>query len=572
QLEKQTTPKAIAQLHMRASEWFEAKGLIDEALSHALAAEDFGRAGQIVERNRQQALDADRWYNLEKWLVRLPEALVQQRVGLLMAQVWTLFLRFRFEGVPAILDRAEALLGDSDNTDHEALHGEISLMRGYLIFFSGEGASSLQHIEQALKWVPATFCEARAQSEIIYTLSIQMVGRKEQALLGLDELLASYQSTNDLRKTRLLVTYVFVYLISVDLPAAEFANQRLKMVVDRNHYVYAEAWYDYLQGAIHLCRGEFDTAVEFLRRSVAKRFVHHQRAALDSFAGLLVAYQMLGRLDDVEAMLQLLRDYVASIADPQFWVLVDSVEVRLAILQDRAVPTLRWLKASAPPEEKAMLWWLEIPCISWCRALISEGSSANLDEAQQRLHEYLESSEARHNDFHLIGILTLQAVAYNKQHKLEDALAVLTRALTLAGQCDLMFPFLEVGEPMIGLLERLADNTNVTDFVNRLIGEFQAIKLQHQIAPAARSEPGKGRITESLTRREREILALLAQRLQNKEIAAKLFVSPETVKSHMKSLYQKLDVNNRRDAAARAIDILASFEASRNLPGADADL
>ncbi|MGB5776401.1 MAG: LuxR C-terminal-related transcriptional regulator, partial [Sedimenticolaceae bacterium] len=323
---------------------------------------------------------------------------------------------------------------------------------------------------------------------------------------------------------------------------------------------------------IHLCRGEFDTAVEFLRRSVAKRFVHHQRAALDSFAGLLVAYQMLGRLDDVEAMLQLLRDYVASIADPQFWVLVDSVEVRLAILQGRAAPTLRWLKASAPPEEKAMLWWLEIPCISWCRALISEGSSANLDEAQQRLHEYLESSEARHNDFHLIGILTLQVVAYNKQQKLEDALAVLTRALTLAGQCDLMFPFLEVGEPMIGLLERLADNTNVTDFVNRLIGEFQAIKLQHQIAPAARSEPGKGRITESLTRREREILALLAQRLQNKEIAAKLFVSPETVKSHMKSLYQKLDVNNRRDAAARAIDILASFEASRNLPGADADL
>ena len=156
QLEKQSTPKAIAQLHVRASEWFEAKGLIDEALSHALAAEDFGRAGQIVERNRQQALDADRWYNLEKWLVRLPEALVQQRVGLLMAQVWILFLRFRFEGVPPILERAEALLGD--NKDHGALHGEISLMRAYLIFFRGEGASSLQHIEQALKWVPAAFC------------------------------------------------------------------------------------------------------------------------------------------------------------------------------------------------------------------------------------------------------------------------------------------------------------------------------------------------------------------------------------------------------------------------------
>ena len=262
------------------------------------------------------------------------------------------------------------------------------------------------------------------------------------------------------------------------------------MVVDRNHYVYAEAWHDYLQGAIHLCRYEFDTAAEFLRRSVTNRFVHHQRAALDSFAGLVLAYQMLGRSDDVEATLQLFRDYVASIDDPQFWVLVDSVEVRLAILQGRAAPTLRWLKASAPLEEKAMLWWLEIPCISWCRALISEGSSANLDEAQHRLHKYLESTEARHNDFHLIGILTLQAVAYNKQHKLEDALAVLTRALTLAEKGDFMFPFLEVGQPMIGLLERLADNNDLTDFVNRLIDRFQATKQQHPIAPAARSAPG----------------------------------------------------------------------------------
>ena len=60
---------------------------------------------------------------------------------------------------------------------------------------------------------------------------------------------------------------------------------------------------------------------------------------------------------------------------------------------------------------------------------------------------------------------------------------------------------------------------------------------------------------ESLTKQERRILHLLAQKMYQREIADQLFVSPETVKTHVKHLYRKLDARNRHQAIAHATEM-----------------
>jgi len=351
---------------------------------------------------------------------------------------------------------------------------------------------------------------------------------------------------------------VYIHLICGDLVEADLSNQRLRLVAERSRYAYAEAWVAYLQGLIHLYRNELHAAVEFLGRSVRRRFIHHRKAALDSIAGLMAAHQALGHTAEAQATLQLLREFADSLNDPVYSSFADSAEARLAMLQARPESAIHWLGHTAPPPDEVMLIWFESPLLTRCRVLIIEGSSASLDEAQQCLRECAQMNEAHHNNCQLVGILALQAVAYKQQARVEDALAALERALALAGPGGFIFPFLELGQPMAELLGRLADRNGRTNFLLRLLDEFQSTRqVQPASAAAGKSQSAAADwIEEPLTNRELDILELVAKRLQNKEIANHLFVSPETVKTHLKHLYQKLGVSNRRDAADKAVDIL----------------
>lgn len=71
---------------------------------------------------------------------------------------------------------------------------------------------------------------------------------------------------------------------------------------------------------------------------------------------------------------------------------------------------------------------------------------------------------------------------------------------------------------------------------------------------------GSPEIPDALTRREWEVLGLLANGFRNKEISARLNISEETAKSHIKSIYRKLKIKGRRDAIFRYFEYIRSMD------------
>ena len=145
-----------------------------------------------------------------------------------------------------------------------------------------------------------------------------------------------------------------------------------------------------------------------------------------------------------------------------------------------------------------------------------------------------------------VSLQVLTALAADARHDADLALDHLENALLAAAPHRLRRPFLDLGTGLDRLLTaRLERGTEATAFAVDL-----AQRASGQVPRPAATGP-----VDPLTTREQVVLRYLASSLSNAEIAAELYVSVNTVKSHQRTLYRKLAADGRRDAVRRAREL-----------------
>ena len=561
QLKRQCSTEEIATLRSHATDWLSSRGLIEEAIEQAITAGDFLRAAELVEQNRLSLLNDEKWYVLDRWLARLPDRIKQRRAELLLAQAWGAFFRTNIEEASPILDQVESLLS-SDARDLPLL-GEVDFFRGYLFLWQGEAARGLKNLEEALELIPITHHLIRGEAEEAFGLAAQLQGETERAVHELNKLLYSHPPPHPVRKLRMLAGLTSMHMISGELIKALSQNRELLDLATQTQNSYAKAYGSYVLGLNHFARNELDGAILYLSHAADQRYIMPFGAAVDAMAALTYAYQSMVMPKEAEATMSLLSGYADSLGDPNCLTITESCKARFLIMQGNGDTAGRLLKTNETPPLPFLCFSAEIPAITDCRVLLAEGSSASLREAEKRLQEYLQESQVIHNTLQTIGMMPLLALAYQKQGRQDEALPILERALILARPGGIIRPFIEPGPQMADLLKQLKTEKEDTLFIDQILAAFgeheervapEATDAQPAPVPPTTAQP----LIEPLTIRELETLELLNQGMYNREIADKLSISLETVKSHLRNIYQKLGVGGRRQAVhrARILDIL----------------
>jgi LuxR family maltose regulon positive regulatory protein len=265
--------------------------------------------------------------------------------------------------------------------------------------------------------------------------------------------------------------------------------------------------------------------------------------------------QARGLPEQARQKLDLVFDFIRETHSVGFLPLAQAFQAELAARQSDLSAAGRWAATIGQHGPLAAMPYFYAPQLALPKILLIQdvaASRAQAAEALSRLHAVITSI---HNTRFAIEVLALQALEHHAQENEQGALAALEQAVTLARPGGFVRVFVDLGPNMADLLGRLAARGVARDYVEQLLRAFAAQRSGPQpqgAIPAAAQAAAQVAMIEPLTRREQQVLALLAQRMTAKEIAQKLVVSDQTVKRHRINVYQKLGVHSRQDAIAAA--------------------
>jgi LuxR family maltose regulon positive regulatory protein len=388
----------------------------------------------------------------------------------------------------------------------------------------------------------------RSFAELWQIYALQQSGKPQEALRLMHGKLAGQPQRPDVRTNRLMLAQCVVYLSEADIYGLRSAAKAYLDLAALTRHRISEGWANFGLGWSYYQENDLDRAAFYFQKAVAARQQIHTRAAIDSLIGLAFIHHAQDDADQVQETLTMLQSFIVEQGVVGLLNLPESLALQFtqSIDPQRDVSHLKTLLR----EQMAADNW-ELPVLTACRMEIL-GGGPGLLEAEKTLHECESFALSRNNKKHLMRIGALKALLSETRGEKEQAKRLLEQAVLLGQPGGAVRTFADIAAELQPCFERLAAKGVAPDYVQKILIAFTVNEQDLPASSLQAVNQEAAALIADLTNREMEVLLLLGERLTNKEISARLFISPDTVKKHTIKIYAKLEVKNRRQAVSRA--------------------
>jgi LuxR family maltose regulon positive regulatory protein len=558
-------PDQITELHRRASDWHANNGFPYEAITHALTVQDWTRAAEVIERFSDELPMRGESNTRLGWFESFPPQILMDRPRLGLTYAWALLMSNQ-------LDRAEQQLNQLTPLVQTtaSLLGELYVIRVLIAARRYDTPAMIELAQQALSRVPPE--EASARSRILLTLGV-----------AYDEMGGDIASAKN--------AFREAYELGKASPSpSSVGNAPLPLTA----LAYL-ADYEWLEGNLRSASRMYDQAIELSEKwgggsSIALCLIQQGRASLlyewndlDGTASalqecfhiaelwksprfLVPAYglsalvmQARGRAEEANAMIHRAEQAACdSYSLPYDMGMLALYQIAFWTAQNDLSSIEKWERDHDSDWRSRTGRARDALTIVLARSALEhfhrrrDGSA--LSQARVLIEPALEQAQASGLMFNVTRLLILKALVSYAQRENDSALTTLKSALTLAEPENYMRSFLDPGKPMEELLSWSLESQSLNEphlraYAGKLLSHFGVNTSIEARQPTAET------LFEPLSQRELEVLRLIAQGLSNREISERLFLALSTVKGHNRVIFDKLQVQRRTEAVARAREL-----------------
>lgn len=554
-----------AELHLRASRWYEKAGMTDEAISHALTAKEYGTAVRLLEAHAMRLITQGYVQRVDRWVQEIPAEWQIQSPRTHLAFGWMNLLKGNYPGILSSLERAANAINllESHSSEQMALRAEWLALRSGLLNVQGKPAESIVCGEEAL---------ALTAPDNPYLLGMIYIGLGG-AYRQLDDYphtVAMYQAA--IRCSRGSGNAVSEMLAISNLAMIAMQHGKLHLAAQ----VSAEGLEHHqgtaspppiaaaVYGVYGLTRYEWNDLEQardsFLRGNQLAELGGHNAAMTYSRT---ILSRLLAAEGDWEGAARQIQDAsdLARLGTP-LWIHSEVISQHTRILihageLSRAEDVLNQAGFSIQPLTGPLTPAKGLVYAAGMRWMLARMKAGNPVHEQEELLTWADRviDEARTIGLAVVALqmLLLRAQMLDWMGKTAPALDDIETALIIAEPEGYLRTFIDEGEPVGHLINAFLINEHgsqgVRDYALRLAACFPAVEVLPDAAPGPVFEI---EMVEPLSEREKEVLALLAEGLKYEEIASRLVVTLNTVRFYVKEIYSKLNVNNRTRAVETA--------------------